>query len=127
MKHPAPRISEAEWEVMEILWQDSPRSAQAVVTALLGSQTWKAETIRTMLGRLVKKGALTYQPEGKRYLYRPAVRREDCVQSVSRSFLSRIFGDTVQPLLVQLVKESRLSRAEIEELKQILKQKQKGK
>jgi BlaI family penicillinase repressor len=122
---PAPNISDAEWEVMEVLWKESPRSAQQVVAALAARQDWKDQTIRTMLSRLVKKGALTYQAEGKAYFYAPAVSRDQCVRGESRSFLRRVFRGATAPLLVELVKESRLKPEEIAELKRILSEKEK--
>jgi BlaI family transcriptional regulator, penicillinase repressor len=126
-RYSLPQIAAAEWDVMEILWSQHPLSAQEVVAQLASTHDWKDQTIRTMLGRLVKKGALLTRTDGKRFLYRPAVRREDCVKKVSRSLLDRLFGDARQPLLIQLVKESKLSRAEIDELKAILQQKEKKK
>lgn len=122
---PSPRISDAEWEVMEILWESSPRTAQEVVAALAVYQDWKDQTIRTMLSRLVKKEVLTFRAEGKTYFYKPAVSRDQCVRGESRSFLRRVFRGATAPLLVELVKESRLKPAEIAELKRILSEKEK--
>ncbi|NJK92972.1 MAG: BlaI/MecI/CopY family transcriptional regulator [Blastochloris sp.] len=119
-----PRISEAEWDVMEILWKEQPLSAQEVVARLARTHDWKDQTIRTMLGRLVKKGALRTRAEGNRFHYSTKVAREACVKNASRSLLERLFGDAVQPLLIQLVKESHLSPGEIKELKDILQQKE---
>jgi BlaI family penicillinase repressor len=121
----SPRISDAEWEVMEILWESSPRTAQEVVAALAAHQDWKDQTIRTMLARLVKKEALTFRAEGKTYFYKPAVSRDQCVRGESRSFLRRVFRGATAPLLVELVKESRLKPEEIAELKRILNEKEK--
>jgi BlaI family penicillinase repressor len=118
-----PKISEAEWEVMEVVWRRSPITALDVVKALTPHKAWKDQTIRTMLGRLARKKVLTYAADGKTYLYRPLVSREHCVRQKSRSLLDRIFGGAVQPLLVQLVRETKLSPEEIAELKQILKTK----
>lgn len=120
-----PKISEAEWEVMEILWRRSPLTALEVVRELAPRKHWKDQTIRTMLGRLVRKKALTFRTDGKIYFYRPLVTRQHCVRVESRSFLDRVFAGAAQPLLAQMVQEARLSREEIAELKRLLVAKQK--
>jgi BlaI family penicillinase repressor len=120
-----PRISEAEWVVMEVVWRRHPITALEVVRELAHHSQWQDQTIRTMLRRLIRKKALSYKAEGNVYYYEPAVSREYCVRGESRSFLKRIFGGAAQPLLVQLVQETRLSPEEIAELKRILKSKEK--
>jgi len=120
-----PKISEAEWVVMEVVWRKHPITALEVVQQLTQYKQWQDQTIRTMLRRLIRKKALTYKAEGKIYYYEPAVSREQCVRGESHSFLERVFGGTAQPLLVQLVQETQLSTEEIDELKRILRQKEK--
>ncbi len=110
---------------MEVVWRRHPITALEVVQQLASHKQWQDQTIRTMLRRLIRKKALTYQAEGKVYHYAPAVSREQCVQGESRSFLERVFGGAVQPLLVQLVQESKLKPQEIAELKRILREKEK--
>ena len=122
----APAISEAEWLVMEVLWNTGrPVTALEVVQGLSGRKAWQDQTIRTMLRRLIRKKAVRYKADGKTYLYSATVTREQCVRGESRSFLERVFGGAVQPLLVQLMQESRLSADEIAELRRILRQKEK--
>jgi BlaI family penicillinase repressor len=118
-----PRISEAEWIVMEVVWRRHPVTALEVVQQLAARQRWQDQTIRTMLRRLTGKKALTYKAEGKVFHYSPAVSREQCVRVASRSFLGRVLGGAVQPLLVQLVREATLSPEEIAELRRILRDK----
>jgi BlaI family penicillinase repressor len=120
----SPRISEAEWIVMEVLWRKHPITALEVVQQLSHHKQWQDQTIRTMLRRLNRKKALSYRAEGKTYYYSPAVSREQCVRGESRSFLERVFGGAAHPLLVQLVQESKLSPDEIAELKRILRDKE---
>jgi BlaI family penicillinase repressor len=120
-----PKISDADWIVMEVVWQRHPITALEVVRELASYKQWQDQTIRTMLRRLIRKKALTYQAQGNIYFYKPAVSREQCVRGESRSFLRRVFGATAQPLLVQLVRETELSGEEIAELKRILKEKEK--
>ncbi|HEY8240553.1 MAG TPA: BlaI/MecI/CopY family transcriptional regulator [Kiritimatiellia bacterium] len=119
-----PRISEAEWEVMRIAWERGTVTAQAVVDAL-GHKDWSPRTVKTLLNRLVKKGALAFQAQGKAYLYRPAVPMEKCVREESRSFLDRVFGGEAAPALAHFVKSAKLSPDEIKELKRILAEKSK--
>jgi BlaI family penicillinase repressor len=120
-----PKISEAEWIVMEVVWKKNPITALEVVQQLTSHKQWQDQTIRTMLRRLIRKKALTYKAEGKVFYYAPAISRDQCVRGESRSFLERVFGGAAQPLLVQLVQESRLSASEIAELKKILQSKEK--
>jgi BlaI family penicillinase repressor len=120
-----PRISQAEWIVMEVIWQRAPVTALEVVRQLAHHKQWQDQTIRTMLRRLVRKKALTYKAEGNVHYYSPAVSREQCARAESQSFLGRVLGGAVQPLLVQLVQEAKLSPAEIAELRRILRDKEK--
>ena len=117
-----PRISEAEWEVMRIAWGRGSVTAQAVVDAL-GHKEWSPRTVKTLLNRLVKKGALAFEARGKAYLYRPAVPMEKCVREESRSFLDRVFGGEAAPALAHFVKSAKLSAEEIKELRKILAEK----
>jgi BlaI family penicillinase repressor len=110
-----PRISEAEWEVMEVLWRKHPLTALEVVRQLASHKEWKDLTIRSMLGRLVRKKAVGFEAEGNVYHYRPLVTRDQCVQKVSQSFLERVF-----------VEKKSLTHKELAELEAILRQKRKG-
>jgi BlaI family penicillinase repressor len=121
-----PRISDTEWEVMNVLWSQSPLSAAQVVAALqTADPSWHEQTVKTLLNRLMKKQALGYRKEGRAYLYRPLVTKEDCVGAVSESFLTRVFGGSLQPLLAHFVESRKLSAEEIAELKRLIKGKEK--
>src|SRR5262245_39638321 len=115
-----PSISDAEWEVMSVLWEQSPLMASDVVQRLAGPKGWSPRTVKTLLNRLVKKGALAYEAKGNRYLYRPALRREQCVRAESRSFLSRVFNGAAGPMLVHFVTHAELSAQEVEQLQRLL-------
>jgi BlaI family penicillinase repressor len=121
-KKPAvtPQISDAEWTVMKPLWDKYPMSSKEVVDALGGSVKWKPKTIHTLLARLVRKGALTARKEGREYRFEPAVKAADCQRSETRSFLDRVFNGEMAPFLACFVRDNKLTRAEIEELKRIL-------
>jgi len=115
-----PRISDAEWEVMNVVWDDHPVGAADVVERLAAQKDWSDKTVKTLLGRLVRKGALGFEVEGLRYLYRPTVSRERCVREESRSFIERVFGGKSSPLLAHLVRDADLSADEIAELRRVL-------
>src|SRR5438876_890404 len=115
-----PQISDAEWTVMKVLWEQSPCTSKEVVDALEKSTTWKPKTIHTLLARLVRKGALAARKEGREYQFAPAVKADDCQRSESHSFLERVFDGDVAPFLACFVRDNKLTRVEIEELKRIL-------
>jgi BlaI family penicillinase repressor len=119
----SPSISDAEWEVMTVLWDQSPLKANEVVERLKGRKAWNPRTTKTLLNRLVKKGALDFTTQGNRYLYRPRVKREACVRTESGSFVKRVFGGAVGPMLVEFVRQADLSASEIEQLKRLLDEK----
>ena len=114
------QISDAEWIVMNLIWASGPIDASQVVEQLAHANGRSAATVKTMLHRLVKKGALSHQVDGKKYLYRSAVRRRDCVRRASRSFLDRVFGGQAAPALLHLVKTSKLSTDEVAQLRELL-------
>jgi BlaI family transcriptional regulator, penicillinase repressor len=116
-----PRISEGEWLVMEAVWAGAaPVTASEIVDGLSGRTGWNPRTIKTMLNRLVKKGALRFEADGKRYLYRPAVKRDACVRGESRSFLRRVFGGHVAPMLAHFVEDAKLTPEQVRELRKLL-------
>ena len=115
------KISEAESNVLEVFWRaDGPLSAEDVVAAMDNDREWSAGTIRTFLTRLVKKKALGAEPDGRRYLYRALIPREDYVHKQSRDLIDRLFGGRIAPFLTQFSERQRLSRDEIEELKRLV-------
>ena len=113
-------ISDAEWQVMNVVWSAHPLTAQEVIARLEGEADWAPATIKTMLHRLVKKKVLAYEPQGNRYVYRPRARRSDCVRQASRSFLERVFGGESAPLLAHFLRSSKLTADEIAQLRQLL-------
>ncbi|WP_058304116.1 BlaI/MecI/CopY family transcriptional regulator [Gorillibacterium timonense] len=115
-----PRISEAEWEVMKIIWSAPPRTANEVIEELEGSKDWSPKTVRTLIKRLVEKQALGYVQDGRIYSYYPLVKEEECVRAETQSFLKRLYGGTPKAMLVHFLKEEKLSREDIADLKRIL-------
>ena len=119
-----PRISETEWEVMRVVWAKAPCTAGEVIAALVNSDpSWHPKTIKTFLNRLTGKKALGFQKEGRAYLYRPLVAEDECVSAASETFLERVFGGALKPMLAHFVERRKLSAEEIRELKKLLKQK----
>jgi len=123
MKQP-PQISSSEWKVMEVVWEDPPVTAQRVSEVLGEREQWKPQTVKTLLARLVKKGVLAYESEGRRFRYTPAIRRDEAVAAETESFLDRISRGSLVPALQHLVQTTRaLEAEEITALRELLKQK----
>jgi len=121
-----PRISENEWKVMKIVWAKAPCSAGEIIDGLAGAgPDWHPKTIKTYLNRLVSKSALGFSKEGRAYVYRPLVTERDCVDAASESFLERVFGGSLRPMLAHFVERKKLSGKEIAELKKLLEENEK--
>ncbi|OHB84472.1 MAG: transcriptional regulator [Planctomycetes bacterium RBG_19FT_COMBO_48_8] len=118
-----PKISESEWLVMRVLWSKSPLAAQEVFEQLDATTKWKPKTVKTLIDRLVKKGAVKYEKEGRRYMYSPAVGLDECVSTERRSFVRRVYGGITKPMLAAFLEDAELSANDISELKDILEQK----
>ena len=120
---PLPDISESEWFVMEALWESSPQTASELTKTLRPTMNWAENTVRTLLTRLLDKGALkTDENASGTRTYLPAVKRESCVRAEVESFMQRIFGGAAKPLLVHFAQNSKLTAEEVRELKKILDQ-----
>lgn len=110
---------------MDVVWAKSPAAASDVVEQLAQKKGWAPRTIRTLVDRLVKKGALRAELDGKRYLYEPKVTMQECVHHASRSFVERVFGGAPASALLHLIQQTELTSEEIKELKRILSKKEK--
>ncbi len=121
-----PRISDAEWQVIKVIWQRPGISAQEIIEELEHSSSWSPATIKTLLNRLLKKKALRFEKEGKAYCYHALVSEEECRQSESDSFLSRVFDGALSPMLAHFIRSRPLSEEELNELESLVRQK-KGK
>ena len=117
-----PRISEAEWEVMKVLWKTSSKTANQIVDELKGKTRWKRETIRTLINRLVQKKALGFEKKGRQYHYFPRLTEAEGIKAEAESFVKRIGGSSIEPMLAAFVEEKQLSAEKIARLKQILSQ-----
>ena len=112
-----PEISEAEHQVMKVIWNDNPITAMEIIRNLTRITDWKPNTIKTFINRLLKKGAVGYEKSGKEYNYYPLIEEADFVKSESRLFLNRIFGGSLKPMLVTMVENEDLTLEDIEDLK----------
>lgn len=118
-----PEISTSEWQVMNVVWDNQPTTASEIIKLLSPNNDWTPATIRTFLHRLVKKGALKFEQDGNRYLYRAAISRSSSVKRASHSFLASVFAGETGPLLAHFVRSSRLSEVQIQELRDLLEEK----
>ncbi len=114
-----PQISEAEYEVMKVIWAMSPISTNDVVKQLSDTD-WSPKTIQTLLKRLLKKGALTYEKDGRMFVYSPVFTEEDYLKQESSSFLNRFYHGTLNQMVCSFVEQDLLSQQELAELKQLL-------
>jgi BlaI family transcriptional regulator, penicillinase repressor len=115
-------ISEAESVVMDVLWREHPLNAEEVVAILTKSTDWQEPTIKTLLNRLLKKGAIGAERDGRRYLYRPLLKRADYVHTQSKSLLDRLFQGRVAPLVAHFSERRKLSKRDIFELKRLIQE-----
>jgi BlaI family penicillinase repressor len=115
-------IGEGELAVMEVLWEHSPLTAQEVAERVDPARGWSGTTIKTMLGRLLAKGVLAHEEDGRRYLYRPAVARGDYAANETRRLADRLFGGRAAPLVAHLAEGEGLSAQDIAELEALLKE-----
>lgn len=113
-------ISEAESRVMQSLWQQSPQSSDQVVAAVQADSDWHEKTIRTLLNRLLGKGAVRAEKDGRRYLYSAVLTREQWQSQESHSLLDRVFGGRMAPLLTHFSQHEKLGEKDVAELRKLL-------
>ncbi|VVT14068.1 BlaI/MecI/CopY family transcriptional regulator [Erythrobacter sp. EC-HK427] len=116
----ADRISDAEHAVMEALWAKSPQTAAEVCEEVCGQRGWSMPTVKTLLSRLVQKGALATQPDGRRFLYTPLIARSAYVGTESKRLVERLFGGRAAPLLAHLAENEALTADDIAEIERLL-------
>ena len=117
------RISDAELEVMEALWAAAqPLTATEVAERIDPDRGWSLATVKTMLSRLVAKGALKHREDGRRFLYSPTIKREAYVGHESRRFVEKLFGGRLSPLVARLAEEDALDEDDIAAIEALLKE-----
>jgi BlaI family penicillinase repressor len=115
-------ISTAESRVMEALWQRSPRTAEDIVAEIAGPQGWSEATVKSLINRLLTKGAITAEQSGRRYLYRPCLDRSAYLSHESRGLLDRLFDGRIAPLVSHFSKTDQLTPEDIAELKRLIRE-----
>ncbi len=117
-------ISESEWQVMKVIWDESPQTLQDILSRL-NHTGWSTTTIQTYLARLVKKGALFTARQGKGYLYYPSISESECQIAESKTFLSRVYDGSLASMVSGFVKSGNLSENELAALKMLIEQQEK--
>lgn len=106
---------------MEVLWREAhPVPAEDVVRILAAEQRWQEPTVKTLLNRLLKKGAISATRDGRRYLYSAVLERAEWVTGESEGLLDRLFGGRIAPLVAHFGSQRKLSRADVEELRRLI-------
>ena len=123
MKRDKISISPSEWEIMEILWRQSPLSASEIFEALEGKTTWNNRTVRSFLDRLEQKKAIAKDKKHGVNVYPPLLKREQCLRKESRSFLERFFSGNPVSMMTHFIEKENLSKEQIEKLQQLLETK----
>ena len=117
------RLSDAEWEVMEVLWSAAqPLTATDIAARVPATREWTLATVKSLLSRLLAKRAVEPKKDGRRFLYSPAIAREPCVADESRRFVDRLFGGKLSPLFAHLAEEEALDEADIEAIEAMLRE-----
>jgi predicted transcriptional regulator len=114
------QISDAESRVMQVLWDNGPSTAEEVVLALAQVSDWQDATIKTLLNRLLKKGALAADVEGRSYRYRPLLARDAYVLEESRSLVERLFDGRIAPLVAHFSRHGQLGADDVAELRRLI-------
>lgn len=115
-----PRISETEWQIMKVVWSRGQCTANEILEALNAQERWHPKTARTLIGRLVKKRALTYKEDGRAYVYRAGISEPEAISHYSQSFLERVFDGALAPMLAHFVRSQRLTGSDLRELREVL-------
>ncbi len=115
-----PQISEAELKVMKIVWEHAPISTNDITERLTVSTSWSPKTIQTLIKRLVTKKVLSYEKQGRVFVYTPLVSEKDYVSQESRSFLQRFYDGHISSMLSAYIQEEKLSKDDLDELRSLL-------
>lgn len=119
-----PQISEAEFEVMKIVWKYAPVSTNEITEKLLQTTTWSPKTIQTLIKRLVTKGALTYEKRSRMFIYTPVVKEDEYISQESSSFLNRYYDGDITAMVSSYIENDKLSKSELDTLRTLLSQRQ---
>lgn len=115
-----PKISETEWKVMKIIWNNPYITANEVVDILDNYVEWKPKTVKTLLNRLLNKGVIHFEKEGREYKYYPLVSEEECIKEENKSFLDRVYNGAFKTMIANFIENQNLTKEDIDDLKKIL-------
>jgi predicted transcriptional regulator len=121
MKKPSPRISDAEMQLLQLLWDDSPLGASELAERVPTHRDWKLSTVKTLLSRLLAKGAIAAEAEGRSFRYRPVVERATIAGRQAGRLVDRLFGGRVSPLVAQLAEQREIDPADLDELEKLVR------
>ncbi len=119
---PGERITDAEYAVMEVLWDRPRQTAAEVCEEVCGPRDWSLATVKTLLSRLVQKGAIAAEPDGRRFLYTPLIARDAYVGGESRRLVERLFGGSAVSLVAHLAESEALTDNDLAEIEALLKE-----
>ncbi|MCB2291022.1 BlaI/MecI/CopY family transcriptional regulator [Clostridium sp. CS001] len=122
-----PKISNAEWEVMKIIWNYSQITSVNIIRELKDKAQWKSATVKSLINRLLNKNAIGFNKLGNEYLYFPLVSEDECIRLESQSFINKVFNGSIKSMLLTFVESKEISESDIEELKSIINQSNKTK
>ncbi|MGL4739332.1 MAG: BlaI/MecI/CopY family transcriptional regulator [Sarcina sp.] len=118
-----PKISDAEWEVLNVIWTNPKITATNIELILEKKEVWKLSTIKSLISRLLKKEVISYEKSGKEYLYYAIIEKDKCIVEESKTFIDRVFGGSINSMLLNFVKSESLTDQEIKDLRDLLDEK----
>lgn len=114
------KISAAESVVMQVLWRDAPQTADQIIDQVAKPQGWTMRTVKTLISRLLAKGAISAQPDGRRYLYSPVLTRDAYVTAESDGFVERVFDGRLAPMVLHFAERQKLDEADLDDIRNLL-------
>ena len=120
-----PQISEAEFEVMKVVWKYAPINTNEITEKLTQTTNWSPKTIQTLIKRLVSKKNLTYEKQSRVFVYTPLVKEDEYIRRESNTFLNRFYDGNIISMLASYIEDDKLSEAEIDTLRSLLSEKHK--
>jgi BlaI family transcriptional regulator, penicillinase repressor len=120
MTEKPPKISDSELQLLQLLWKESPLGASDLAQRIPKSRGWSLATVKTLLSRLMVKGAITAEAEGRRYRYRPAIDQEAVAGRQANRLVERLFGGRISPLVAQLAEQREIEPGDLDELEALI-------
>ena len=115
-----PQISEAEFEVMKVVWKYAPINTNEITEKLIQTTDWSPKTIQTLIKRLVSKKAFTYEKQSRVFVYTPLVKEDEYIRQESNTFLKRYYDGNITSMLTSYLEDDKLSETDIDTLRHLL-------